>query len=88
MAATRVESRTLPTSCSEKPPGAQTSSWSRKASSSAACAPATPIPWPVGPLQWDTKATHPATITASPVRIASARHRAVMRDLPSGYVSA
>jgi hypothetical protein len=36
----------------------------------------------------DTKVTHPATNTASPVRIASARPRAVMRDLPSGYVPA
>src|SRR5512132_703706 len=88
MAATRVESRTFPTSRSEKPPGAQTSSSFRKASRSAACAPATPAPWPTGPLQWDTKTTHPATNTTSPVRIASSRPRAVMRDLPSGSVSA
>ena len=93
IAATRVESRTRPTSRSENPPGAQTSSSLRKASRSAARAPATPAPRdpgpaPAGPLQADTNTTHPATNTASPVRIASARPRAVMRDLPSGYVSA
>ena len=51
-------------------------------------APRDPGPAPAGPLQADTNTTHPATNTASPVRIASARPRAVMRELPSGYVSA
>jgi hypothetical protein len=93
MAATRVESRTRPTSFSENPPGAQTSSSLRKASRSAARVPATPAPRPpgpapAGPLHSETNMTHPATNTASPVRIASARPRAVMRELPSGYVSA